>query len=161
MPTFLPMIPSTDIALPFAPGPVRSSPRGVAIAASPLGENLPGKLLLVLLPERLDLDVDAGWQVQLHQRVDRLRRRLEDVEQPAVRAHLELLAALLVDVRRAVDRPAVLDRRQGARARHAGSGALCRVDDLAGGLVEDPIVVRFQPDPDLLVEHHGRAVPTR
>ena len=29
------------------------------------------------------------------------------------------------------------------------------------GLVEDPVVVRLQPDPDLLVEHHGRLRPTR
>jgi hypothetical protein len=28
-----------------------------------------------------------------HQRIDRLRRRVDDVEQPLVRAHLELLAA--------------------------------------------------------------------
>jgi hypothetical protein len=51
----------------------------------------------------LDLDVDAGGQVELHQRVDGLRRRIDDVEKTLVRAHFELLAALLVDVRRAVD----------------------------------------------------------
>ena len=51
---------------------------------------------------QLDLDVDAGGEVELHQRVDRLRRRIDDVEQALVGADLELLAALLVDVRRAV-----------------------------------------------------------
>src|SRR4030095_2633815 len=50
----------------------------------------------------LDLDVDAGGKIELHQRIDRLRRRIDDVEQPLVRAHLELLAALLVDMRRAI-----------------------------------------------------------
>ena len=35
-------------------------------------------------------------------RIDRLRRRLHDIEQPLVGPHLELLARLLVDVRRAV-----------------------------------------------------------
>ena len=49
----------------------------------------------------LDLDVDARGQVQLHEGVQRLLRRLEDVEQALVRANLELLARLLVDVRRA------------------------------------------------------------
>src|SRR6185503_1598073 len=34
-------------------------------------------LRVVFLPERLDLHVHAGRQVELHQRVDRLRRRLE------------------------------------------------------------------------------------
>src|SRR5688572_9011664 len=74
-------------------------------------------LLRVLFTESLDLDVDAGGQIQLHQGVDGLRRRLEDVEQPLVRADLELLAALLVDVGRPVDRPGVLHSRQRDRPR--------------------------------------------
>ena len=54
-----------------------------------------------MLPaERFDLDVNAGWQIEFHQSVDGLRRRLKDVEQPLVRANFELLARLLVDVRR-------------------------------------------------------------
>jgi hypothetical protein len=61
----------------------------------------------VFLAERLDLDVHAGRQIQLHQRVDGLRRRLEDVDQPLVGADLELLARFLVDVRRAENRPLV------------------------------------------------------
>jgi 5'-nucleotidase, C-terminal domain len=47
----------------------------------------------------LDLDVDAGGQLDALQRVDRLRRGLEDVEQALVDAHLEVLAAVLVLVR--------------------------------------------------------------
>src|SRR5262245_27509726 len=90
MPTFLPMRPWTGMVL-----------------------------LGVLLAERLDLDVDARRQVELHHRVDGLRRGLEDVEQAPVRADLELLAALLVDVGRAVDGPAVLDGRQRDRPGHA------------------------------------------
>ena len=58
---------------------------------------------IVHAPYKLDLDVDAGSQVELHQRVDGLRRRIDDVEQTLMRADLELLAALLVDMRRAVD----------------------------------------------------------
>jgi hypothetical protein len=55
----------------------------------------------------LDLDVDAGRQIQLRQRVDRLRPGIDDVDHPLVRLQLELLAALLVDVRRAQHRPAL------------------------------------------------------
>src|SRR5687768_12313427 len=51
----------------------------------------------------LDFDVHAGGEVELHQRVHGLRRRINDVEQALVRAHLELLTAFLVDVRRTID----------------------------------------------------------
>jgi hypothetical protein len=50
-------------------------------------------------PLELDLDVDACGEVELHKCVDRLRCRIDDIEEPLVRAHLELLTALLVDVR--------------------------------------------------------------
>src|SRR5262245_59486088 len=48
----------------------------------------------------LDFDVHAGRQVQLRQRVHRLRARIEDVDHALVRLLLELLARLLVDVGR-------------------------------------------------------------
>src|SRR5687767_15613667 len=48
----------------------------------------------------LDVDVDARRQVDAHERVHRLRRRVEDVDQTLVRAHLEVLARVLVLVRR-------------------------------------------------------------
>ena len=47
---------------------------------------------------KLDLDVHAAGQVELHQRVDGLRRGLDDVEETAMSPDLELLAALLVHV---------------------------------------------------------------
>src|SRR5688572_20938172 len=46
-----------------------------------------------LRPQRgleLDLDVDASRQVRPHERVDRLLRGIVDVDQPLVRADLEL-----------------------------------------------------------------------
>src|SRR5262245_6104348 len=47
----------------------------------------------------LDLDVDACGQVESLQRFDGLARGLHDVDEPLVDAHLEVLAAVLVDVR--------------------------------------------------------------
>src|SRR3546814_15938922 len=47
-------------------------------------------------------DVHAGRKIQLHQRVDRLRRRLHNVKHSLVSPDLKLLAGLLVDVRTAV-----------------------------------------------------------
>src|SRR5205085_2110138 len=107
-----------------------------------------------LLSECLDLDVDAGRELELHERVDGLRRRLENVEQPFVRPHLELLTRLLVDVRAAQHRVARNLRRQRNGSRHLRAGALGRVDDLRGRLIEDAVVVRFQTDADLFI-HHG------
>ena len=43
----------------------------------------------------LDLDIDAGGEIELHQRVDRLRRRIDDVEHALVGPDLELLARFL------------------------------------------------------------------
>src|SRR3954466_14282060 len=75
-----------------------------------------------LIPVRsgaeLDFDVHAGGEVELHQRVHRLRRRIDDIEHALVRADFELLARLLVDVRRAIDRELLDARRQRDRPAH-------------------------------------------
>src|SRR5271169_1405661 len=55
----------------------------------------------------LYFDVHAGGQLQTHQRVHDRGSGLEDVDQPLVRPHLELLTRLLVHVRRAQDRELV------------------------------------------------------
>src|SRR5258708_6757210 len=68
-----------------------------------------------------------------------------------MRADLELLARLLVDVRRAQHRELLDLGRQRDRAAHARAGPLGGVDDLARRLVEDAMVVRPQPDADVLV----------
>ena len=83
----------------------------------------------------LDFDIDTGGQVELHQRIDRLLGRLQDVEEALVGAHLELLPALLVNVRTAQNAVLVDHRRQGNRAGNAGSGAFRGVDDLSYNFV--------------------------
>src|SRR3954466_14994997 len=55
----------------------------------------------------LDLDVDAGRQVEPLEGIDRLRTGLEDVEEPLVHPHLEVLPGVLVDVGRPDDAVAV------------------------------------------------------
>src|SRR5436190_23319600 len=49
----------------------------------------------------LDLDVDAGGEVEALERLHGLAGGLDDVDQPLVDPHLEMLAAVLVLVRRA------------------------------------------------------------
>src|SRR5436309_12509481 len=135
IPTFLPMIPSIAISVHLGTGPAGSC------------------VWAPLFAERLDLDVDARGELELHERIDGLRRRLENVEQPLVRPHLELLARLLIDVRRAEDRVARYLRRQRDRSRHSRAGALGRVDDLGRRLIEDAVVIRLESDADLFIHH--------
>src|SRR4051794_40869422 len=101
----------------------------------------------------LDLDVDAGGELDALQRVDRLGVRVDDVDQPLVDAHLEVLAGVLVDVRAADDGVAVLRRRQRDRSAHRGVGAGHRLDDLLRRLVDDLVVERLETDADRL--SHG------
>src|SRR5690606_40916177 len=54
--------------------------------------------LTLILSKCLDLDIDARRKIQLHQRVDRFRRRIENVHKPLVRTYLELLTRFFIDV---------------------------------------------------------------
>src|SRR5436305_3728339 len=103
---------------------------------------------------QFDLHVDAGGEIELHQRVDRLRRRLHDVEQPLIGPHLELLARLLVDVRRAVDGELLDARRQRNGAADQSTRATRRVGDVASGLVEHSMIERLQANADVLRFHN-------
>src|SRR5581483_514117 len=95
----------------------------------------------------------AGRQVEVHQRVHRLRRSLEDVDEALVRTHLEVLARLLVDVRGPVDAEPVDLRGERHRTAHERAGALRRVDDALGRLIEHAVIVRFESDTNLLLSH--------
>src|ERR1700687_4925406 len=97
----------------------------------------PERIVFLSSSSELDLDVDAGGEVELHQRVHRLRRRIDDVQKALMSAHLELLAALLVDVWRTVHRELLDLGRQRDRSTDLGAGALRRVDDLAGRRIEN------------------------
>src|ERR1700759_3697582 len=101
----------------------------------------------------LDLAVDAGGEVELHQRVHGLRGRIDDVEQALVGAHLELLAALLVDMRRTVDGELLDAGRQRNGSANLGTGAFRRIHDLTGRRIEDSMVERLETDANVLAVH--------
>ena len=52
-----------------------------------------------LLTSELDLNINTGRQVELHQRIYCLRCRIHDIQHTLVCAHLELLAGFLIHVR--------------------------------------------------------------
>src|SRR5438552_14582204 len=63
------------------------------------------------LPLQLDLDVDAGRKIEPLELLHRLRGGVQDVDEPLVREHLKVLAAVLVLVGAADDRVHVALRR--------------------------------------------------
>src|SRR5215472_7148192 len=142
--------------------PRRSTVTGTCSPASVKTRVIP--IFCAITPERmsslvpasrseLDLDVDAGGEIELHQSVDRLRRRIDDVEQTLMGTHFKLLAALLVDVRRAVHGELLDLGRQRNGSAHLCAGALRRINDLAGRRIEDAMVERLEPDADVLTVH--------
>src|SRR5579863_4761268 len=99
----------------------------------------------------LDFNVDAGGKVELAERVDGLLGGFEDVEQALVGANLEMLARLLVDVRRAIDGEALDAGRQRNRAGDAAAGTANRIDDFAHRLIEQPVVVGLEAYANFIV----------
>lgn len=89
----------------------------------------------------LDFDVDATRKIESHQSVDRLVGRLKDVDETIVGSKLEVLHRLLVDVRSSDNAEASKVRRKRNWTRNSGAGALCRLRDLLGRLVDDPVIV--------------------
>ena len=66
---------------------------------------------------------------------------------------LELLAALLVDVRRTVDGELLDAGRQRDGPANLCTGALRRADDLAGRSIENSMIKRLEPNADILAVH--------
>src|SRR3989449_940636 len=95
------------------------------------------------------LHIDAGGEIQLRQRIDRLGARVHDVDQPLVGLQLELLAALLVDVRAAEHRPQLPLRGQRDGPRHLRARLLRGADDVRRGLVDERVVECLETDANL------------
>src|SRR5579871_1012040 len=107
-------------------------------------------------PSELNLDVHTRGEIELHQRVHRLCRRVDDVENPLMRTDLELLARLLVDMGRPQHRELLDAGRQRNRATHPCARPLRGVDDLARRLIENAMIIGPQADANILiVECHG------
>src|ERR1051326_7895698 len=103
---------------------------------------------LVIGSPDLDLDIHPGGHVELGQRVHRLGPRVVDVHQALVGPELELLPALLVDVRAPEHRPPLGLDRQRDRSGDLRPGLLHRAHDVGGRLVEDHVVEGLEADSD-------------
>src|ERR1700682_2775170 len=101
----------------------------------------------------LDLDVDTRGHIELHRGIHGLRGRIDNIEKALVSAHLELLAALLVDMRRTVDGELFDAGRQRNGSANLGTGTFRRVHDLAGRRIEDSMVERLESDANILAVH--------
>src|SRR5580658_1619960 len=167
MPTFLPRIPVT-LAISFSvPSMARQifrgywlgSPRSLpGVVAEPrsaeTGHSPVTTRLLMLFPERLNLHIHSRRQVELHQRIDRLLRRLEDIEQALVGADLKCFPRFLVHVRRTQHAIFVLHRGQRNRPGNLRAGTFRRLNDFACRLIENAIVVGFQPYANSFFSRH-------
>src|SRR6266446_6074746 len=108
----------------------------------------------MFLPKRLNLHINPRRQIELHQRIHRLLRRLQNVEQPLVGADFKLLPRLLIHVRRPQHAVLVLHRGQRNRSRNLRAGAFCRLHDLARRLIQNAVVVGFQPNANSFFSSH-------
>src|SRR6185503_21095459 len=105
--------------------------------------------------------------VEFLQFVHRLGGRLDNIEQPFVRADFKLVHRLFVDVRGTIHRELLDQSRQRNRAGHAGAGALGRFDDVDGRLIEHAMIECFQANAYALSVGHkiislsGRGWPRR
>src|SRR5204862_7441652 len=139
IPSFLPTIPFISSRGRRGPRATRAS--GGCTLEAEGGPRWPRGTVSGRAASQLDLDVDAGGKVEPHQRVHRLRRRRMDVDQPLVRANLEVLTGVLVDERTSDHRVDVLLGRQGHGAGHRGAGPLRGLDDRRRRAVELRVVV--------------------
>lgn len=98
----------------------------------------------------LDFDVDSGREVQTHQRIDRLRGRLLNLDQSLMGTNLELLTRILVLVRRLVNRIRILVRGQRNGTDYLGPTAFSGRNNLLRTLVDDFVVIGLEADADVL-----------
>ena len=109
----------------------------------------------------VDGDVDAGREIEFLELVDRLGRRLNDIDQTFVRARLELLHRLLVDVGRTIHGKLLDPGRKWNGTGDPGAGALGGLDNLRGGLIDDTIVEALEFDANALAFHNEKRTIVR
>ena len=104
----------------------------------------------------LHVQIDTRGDLGLFQRVHGLARGLRDIDDPLVRANLELLPRLLVDVGRPIHRVTFDLRRKRYGTDDLRSGPFRRLDDLGRRSIENMMIVGFHSNSNFR-RLHGRA----
>ena len=78
----------------------------------------------------LDFGVATSWQAQIHEAVDGLGRRVSDVDNTLVDAHLELFTAFFINVRAFDHSKGTLASRQWDWSGNCGTSTQCSVYNL-------------------------------
>src|ERR1017187_2976818 len=143
------------IFLPRIPGLILKLSAFSAQLSAPLSDRPRTRLTAgSLFPKRLDFDVHTGRQVELHQRIDRLLGRLQNVQEPFVRPDFKLLARLLIHVRRAQNSCDTAGSRQRNRTGDCCAGPFRGVHDFRRRLIQHTVIVCFQTDANSLSKGH-------
>src|SRR6266513_4392847 len=150
--------PEFPLLLPFAflffPASQLGSRYWLGLSCWPTTKDRRPTTLFMLFPECFDLHIHSRRKIELHQCVHGLRRWIENIQQTLVRADLELLARLLVHVRRTQHGIFVFHRRQWNRTSDLSAGAFRCCHDFRGGLIEHAVIVCLQPDANFFVSYH-------
>src|SRR5690606_2540014 len=145
------------------------SVRGFHPLWPPISERYTTKTWAVLA--EADLHFHASRKVELHQRVDGLVRRLNDVQHTLMGTNFILVARVFVDVRRNQHSVPLLAGRQRNRTTHLSHSTFRGFHDFLRGLIDRAMVKSVQPNTDLLVLHfdlrlqfaipNGRTTPVK
>ena len=95
-----------------------------------------------------NLYIHTGWQIEVREIVDRLRIRIQDVDEPLVNPHLVLVTRVLVNECRPVDRHLVNFGRERDGTGDFGTCPFGCLDDFPSRLVDDFVVIGLDLDPD-------------
>src|SRR6202011_6166486 len=106
------------------------------------------------MTKSLDFHVYARRKIKFHERIHRIRGRLENIDQTLVRAHFELLTRFLVHMRPTQPRPTIDSSLQRDWPCHICSGTLRGVHNFLGGLVENSVIVRLEAYTDFVALSH-------
>ena len=94
----------------------------------------------------LDLHKHASGHDKAIERLNGPGGGLENIDNPFVCPHFELLSALLINVRATQHRIPLDPRRNRDGAAYAGIGPLGVIDDFFRRRIQRPMIVRFHPD---------------
>ncbi len=104
-------------------------------------------------PINFDLDIHAGREVELHQRVHGLRGRINDVEKTLVRPDFPLVARLFVDVRTTENRELLDLVWQWDGPTNGCTGPFGRVHDFLRAGIQYAVIEGLKPDTNSLTLH--------